>query len=90
MTKTIAIIPAGGAGTRLWPRSRRSTPKHALPLGGGGVPLLRDTYDRLRGLADDVFVVTEERQREIIGSVLPEVDKRHLIIEPTARGTTRN
>ena len=88
MTETIAVIPAGGAGTRLWPRSRRSTPKHALPLGGRGRPLLRDTYDRIKDLADEIYVVTEERQREIISSVLPEIDSRHLIIEPTARGTT--
>ena len=88
MTRTVAVIPAGGAGTRLWPRSRRSTPKHALPLGGGGRPLLRDTYDRVRGLADEVYVVTELGQREIIQSVLPEVDAGHLIIEPVARGTT--
>ena len=88
MTQTIAVIPAGGAGTRLWPRSRRSTPKHALPLGGRGRPLLRDTYDRLRPLADEIYVVTEARQREIIESVLPELDRDHMIIEPLARGTT--
>ena len=88
MNRTVAVIPAGGAGTRLWPRSRRSTPKHTLPLGGGGRSLLRDTYDRIRGLSDDVYVVTELRQREIIESVLPEIDSKHLIIEPTARGTT--
>jgi mannose-1-phosphate guanylyltransferase len=88
LTKTVAVIPAGGAGTRLWPRSRRSTPKHTLPLGGGGRSLLRDTYDRIRGLSADVYVVTELRQREIIESVLPEIDEKHLIIEPTARGTT--
>ena len=88
MTKTIAVIPAGGAGTRLWPRSRRSTPKHTLPLGGGGRPLLRDTYDRLRPLADEIYVVTEARQRQIIESVLPELDGDHMIMEPVARGTT--
>jgi mannose-1-phosphate guanylyltransferase len=88
LTRTVAVIPAGGAGTRLWPRSRRSTPKHALPLGGGGRPLLRDTYDRLRPLADEIYVVTEERQRDIIESVLPDLDSEHLIIEPVARGTT--
>ena len=88
MTRTVAVIPAGGAGTRLWPRSRRSTPKHALPLGGGGRPLLRETYDRVRSLADEVFVVTELGQRDIIQSVLPEIDAQHMIIEPVARGTT--
>ena len=85
---TVAVIPAGGAGTRLWPRSRRSRPKHALPLAGSGRALLRDTYDRVKGLAEEVYVVTELVQREIIRSVLPEIDDAHLIIEPVARGTT--
>jgi mannose-1-phosphate guanylyltransferase/mannose-6-phosphate isomerase len=82
------VIPAGGAGTRLWPRSRSSTPKHVLPLGEHGQPLLRETYDRAAALADEVYVLTEVRQRQIIGAVLPEVDSAHLILEPAARGTT--
>jgi mannose-1-phosphate guanylyltransferase len=86
--KTVAVIPAGGAGTRLWPRSRRSRPKHVLPLGDHGRPLLRATYDRARSLADEVFVLTETRQQDIVAAVLPEVDAEHLILEPTARGTT--
>jgi mannose-1-phosphate guanylyltransferase len=86
--KVLAVIPAGGAGTRLWPRSRRSTPKHVLPLGEGGMPLLRETYDRASKLASEVFVLTEVGQREIIERVLPEIDSRHLILEPAARGTT--
>jgi len=86
--KTVGVIPAGGAGTRLWPRSRRSRPKHALPLATGHRALLRDTYDRFRGLADEVYVVTELDQRGIIRAVLPEIDDSHLIVEPVARGTT--
>ncbi|TMF28776.1 MAG: hypothetical protein E6I30_14290, partial [Chloroflexi bacterium] len=85
---TIAVIPAGGAGTRLWPRSRSARPKHVLPLGDRGRPLLRATYDRARAVADEVFVLTEVRQREIIAGVLPEVDASQLILEPSARGTT--
>jgi mannose-1-phosphate guanylyltransferase len=88
LTRTLAVIPAGGAGTRLWPRSRRSTPKHVLPLGEHGQPLLRETYDRASALADEVFVLTEMSQREIIEKVLPEIDAEHLILEPAARGTT--
>ncbi|HSS60988.1 MAG TPA: sugar phosphate nucleotidyltransferase [Candidatus Limnocylindrales bacterium] len=86
--RTVAVIPAGGAGTRLWPRSRRSTPKHVLPLAERGRPLLRATYDRAKSVADEVFVLTEARQREIIEAVLPEVDAGHLVLEPSARGTT--
>jgi mannose-1-phosphate guanylyltransferase/mannose-6-phosphate isomerase len=87
-SRTVAVIPAGGAGTRLWPRSRSSTPKHVLPLADHRRPLLRATYDRAKAVADEVFVLTETRQREIIESVLPEVDEEHLILEPSARGTT--
>ncbi len=82
------MIPAGGAGTRLWPRSRRSTPKHVLALGDSGRPLLRETYDRASRLASEVFVLTETGQRDIIQKVLPEIDSAHLILEPAARGTT--
>jgi mannose-1-phosphate guanylyltransferase/mannose-6-phosphate isomerase len=57
-------------------------------LASGGRTLLRDTYDRVRGLVDEVFIVTELSQREIINGVLPEVDSEHMIIEPVARGTT--
>jgi len=59
-----------------------------LPLGDHGQPLLRATYDRATSLADEVFVLTEVRQRPIIERVLPEVDTEHLILEPEARGTT--
>jgi mannose-1-phosphate guanylyltransferase/mannose-6-phosphate isomerase len=59
-----------------------------LPLGDHGQPLLRATYDRAASLADEVFVLTEVRQRPIIEAVLPELDSEHLILEPEARGTT--
>jgi mannose-1-phosphate guanylyltransferase/mannose-6-phosphate isomerase len=39
-------------------------------------------------LASEVFVLTETGQREIIKKVLPEIDSAHLILEPSARGTT--
>ncbi len=59
-----------------------------LPLGGHGRPLLRETYERASSVGDEVFVLTETRQREIIEAVLPEIDAEHLILEPSARGTT--
>lgn len=82
-----AVIPAGGAGSRLWPWSVQATPKHLLDLDGGGRTLLQDTYERVGKVADEVFVLTEARQAEAIRAQLPQLDHAHVIVEPTARGT---
>jgi mannose-1-phosphate guanylyltransferase len=82
--KTYAVIPAGGAGTRLWPWSNRQTPKHLLDLTGNGRSLLQQTFERVAPLAEAVFVLTEERQVEMITQQLPEA---RFIVEPVARGT---
>jgi mannose-1-phosphate guanylyltransferase len=34
--RIIPVILCGGAGTRLWPLSRKARPKQMLDLGGGG------------------------------------------------------
>ena len=68
-----AVIPAGGAGTRLWPLSRASSPKFLHDLTGTGRTLLQATVDRLAPLAgrDGVLVVTgaahETAVREQLG-----------------------
>ena len=83
-----AVIPAGGAGSRLWPRSRRRSPKHVLPLSGSGRPLLAEAYERVAPLARRVFVLTEERQVPLISGLVPELPAEGMIVEPAARGTT--
>ena len=83
-----AVIPAGGAGSRLWPRSRRHTPKHVLPLSGSGRPLVAEAYERVVPLATEVLVLTEERQAALIRGLVPELPPDGLIVEPSARGTT--
>ena len=79
-----AVIPAGGAGTRLWPWSNQQRPKHLLDLTGTGRSLLQETFSRIAPLVDGVFVLTEERQVPMILEQLPEA---RFIVEPTARGT---
>ena len=49
-------------GTRLWPLSRQTTPKHLLPLASGGDTLLRSTPERVIGLGESIRVVTAAGQ----------------------------
>ena len=83
------LVLAGGSGTRLWPLSRRSTPKHLLPLAPGGETLLRSTLDRVTGLGDSVRVVTAANQAPGCWSALVGLGLGDdaIIEEPEARGT---
>ena len=52
-----AVVPAGGAGTRLWPVSRSAVPKFLHDLTGDGRSLLQHTVDRLAPLVEDRLLV---------------------------------
>lgn len=83
------LVLAGGSGSRLWPLSRAALAKHLLPLGPGGVSLLRATVDRVAPLGGTLHVVTEAAQvagcREALeGSAAASAT---VISEPCARGT---
>ncbi len=81
-----AVVPAGGAGTRLWPLSRRASPKFLHDLTGEGRTLLQATYDRLAPLVEDRFlVVTGVAHREAVCAQLPELPAASVLAEPSAR-----
>jgi mannose-1-phosphate guanylyltransferase len=80
------VILAGGSGTRLWPRSRERLPKHLLALHGTQ-SLLQVTFERVRRLTPNVYVVTERSQVESIRQQLPGLPADHYIVEPARRGT---
>jgi mannose-1-phosphate guanylyltransferase len=82
LDRFIAVIPAGGVGTRLWPLSRAAAPKFLHDLTGSGSTLLRATYDRLEPLAGNrVLVVTGTAHREAVCRQLPEVAESDLVLE---------
>ena len=88
MSDLHVIIPAGGAGTRLWPLSRRHRPKFLLDLAGTGRTLLQGTVDRLEETASSVTIVTGRAHRDGVLDQLPEFassDERTLLIEPSGR-----
>ena len=81
-----AVVPAGGAGTRLWPLSRSSSPKFLHDLTGQGRTLLEQTHDRLTPLVDDRFVVVTGRVHEAaVRAQLTALGPDGVLAEPSPR-----
>jgi mannose-1-phosphate guanylyltransferase len=81
-----AVIPAGGAGTRLWPLSRAGSPKFLHDLTGTGRSLLQATWDRLLPLTGPrVLVVTGRAHAEAVRAQLPDLPGDQLLAEPAPR-----
>lgn len=83
----IAVIIAGGSGTRLWPLSTPGYPKHLLKINGDDKSLLQNTYARASKIAKTVYVITEAGHAHHIKDQLPELSEDAFIIEPARRGT---
>jgi mannose-1-phosphate guanylyltransferase len=82
----IVVIIAGGSGTRLWPLSTQDYPKHLLALTSDR-SLLQSTYDRVKDIADEVFVITEKSHSKFVIRQLPDLPRKNFLIEPARRGT---
>lgn len=84
----IAVILAGGSGTRFWPVSRRSRPKQLVALYGGK-PMIAHTVDRVRGhVGDDkVLIVCGEELLEATRAAVPGLPASSFLAEPVPRNT---
>ncbi|MCR1782727.1 mannose-1-phosphate guanylyltransferase [Nocardioides carbamazepini] len=81
-----AVVPAGGAGTRLWPLSRSRSPKFLHDLTGAGESLLEQTRARLAPLVGDrLLVVTGEAHRTAVRGQLAMLPEDAVVAEPSAR-----
>lgn len=80
-----AIIPAGGAGTRLWPLSRRHHPKFLLDLTGAGRTLIQGTVARLAPVTATTTIVTGVAHVAAVADQLPELPRDSILAEPLPR-----
>lgn len=81
-----AVVPAGGAGTRLWPLSRAGSPKFLHDLTGSGRTLLQATHDRLAPLVGDhLLVVTGVAHQDAVRRQLETLPADQVIAEPSPR-----
>lgn len=83
-----AVILAGGGGTRLWPRSRRSRPKQFLDLAGEET-MLQAAYARIAPILppERVLVITNVEYTETVQQQLPALPAHNIVGEPAGRGT---
>lgn len=84
----IALIMAGGTGTRFWPISRRNRPKQFLKINGDK-SMIQLTVDRLNGLIppENIYIVTAQSQVSLVKEHLPQLPSDNIIIEPFGMNT---
>lgn len=87
MTAIQPVVLCGGAGTRLWPLSRKALPKQFAPLLDGK-SLLQLTLERLRLLNKEVICVAAEEHRFLVEEAIEAANVGgRQILEPVARNT---
>ncbi|PIV01267.1 hypothetical protein COS54_01235 [Candidatus Shapirobacteria bacterium CG03_land_8_20_14_0_80_39_12] len=84
-----SLIVCGGSGTRLWPRSRKNTPKQFLPNFYGESTLFNQTIERVKLLTDSakILVITPSEYVDEVLSQSKEILPQNIIAEPSAKGT---
>ncbi|OIO37535.1 MAG: hypothetical protein AUJ75_04085 [Candidatus Omnitrophica bacterium CG1_02_49_10] len=83
-----AVIMAGGAGERLWPKSRAKSPKHTLNITGRDT-LIGLTIKRARRIvpASRIMIITARGQAALVRRSAPYISRRNIIAEPFGRNT---
>ncbi len=84
----VAVILAGGSGTRFWPLSTPQEPKQFLTIAGQET-MLQSTWRRLDGLVppERRLVITGQQHVQQSAAGLEGLDPRNLIGEPERRDT---
>lgn len=82
----VPVVLCGGAGTRLWPLSRRARPKQLLPLASER-SLLHDTLIRCDGFSEPVLIGSSAQRFLLTDAARRAGHDLLLIAEPEGRNT---
>ena len=84
----VAVIMAGGVGTRFWPLSTKEKPKQFIQLFDDQ-SLLQKSYDRVAGIVPDdrIIVLTNADFTHLVAEQLPKVPHQNIIGEPERKDT---
>ena len=84
--KLRVVIFAGGVGTRMWPLSRKSTPKQFEKIVGNQSTLqLAVARVRPETAWEDIYISTGKQYVDTVRSQLPEIPAANIIGEPEMR-----
>lgn len=90
MRKIIPVILAGGSGTRLWPLSRKTSPKQFIKLIGNH-SLFQQTLLRVKELSsvDEVIIMINQDHYFLCQDQVNELKMKNvkMILEPCSRNT---
>jgi len=80
------VVFAGGVGTRLWPLSRKNSPKQFGKIIGDK-STLQLTVNRLVGdfKFKDIYIATGKRYENVVKEQLPKIPSTNFIFEPALR-----
>lgn len=84
----IPVIICGGVGSKMWPESQPTSPKHFLPLFNGR-SLFELNYELLKKKFDpkQIYISTNQEQSELIKKYAPEIPVENYFLEPEMRNT---
>lgn len=84
----IPVIICGGVGTKMWPMSTPSMPKHFLPLvNGKSLFQVNWRVLRKRFKPEEIFLQTNATQAKIAHHQVPELVAENVFIEPETKNT---
>lgn len=79
------VMFAGGAGTRLWPLSRKNSPKQFVPLDGQK-STLQLGIERISSFGlDNIYVSTNEKYATLMQEQVPALLPQNILKEPAKR-----
>ncbi len=80
------VIFAGGVGTRLWPLSRKNTPKQFEKIVGDQSMLQIAVQKLFQEFSwEDIFISTGKHYESTVREQLPQLPKENILIEPEMR-----
>lgn len=86
VTDMKAVIFAGGIGTRMWPLSRKKTPKQFEKIINDQSTLQIGIQDLRPEFAyENIFISTNKNYQQIIQKQLPQIPHQNIIAEPERR-----